>query len=63
MAYMRRDVRGTTGQDIEKINSNFMDIFDKVFGNINFSDADTKMKNDIGDGASAFAESKVKNNA
>ena len=47
MAYMRRDVRGTTGQDIEKINSNFMDIFDKVFGNINFSDADTKMKNKI----------------
>lgn len=47
MAYMRRDVRGTTGQDIEKINSNFMDIFDKVFGNINFSDADTNMKNKI----------------
>lgn len=47
MAYMRRDVRGTTGQDIEKINSNFMDIFDKVFGNINFSDADTKLKNKI----------------
>ena len=38
MAYMRRDVRGTTGQDIEKINSNFMDIFDKVFGNIIYKD-------------------------
>ena len=47
MAYMRRDVRGTTGQDIEKINSNFMDIFDKVFGNINFSDADIKTRNKI----------------
>ena len=47
MAYMRRDVRGTTGQDINKINENFMDIFDKVFGNINFSDADKKTQNRI----------------
>ena len=32
MTYVREEVRGTTGQDIMKINENFMNIFEKVFG-------------------------------
>ena len=47
MSYIRQDVRGTSGQDIAKINDNFMNIFEKVFGDINFSDADKSLQNNI----------------
>ena len=47
MTYVREEVRGTTGQDIMKINENFMNIFEKVFGDINFSDTDTALQNSI----------------
>ena len=47
MPYIREDIRGTSGQDINKINENFMNIFEKVFGDINFSDVDTALKNKI----------------
>ena len=47
MTYVREEVRGTTGQDIMKINENFMNIFEKVFGDINFSDTDTALQNNI----------------
>lgn len=47
MAYIRQEVRGTTGQDIAKINENFMGIFEKVHGDINFSDTDTALQNSI----------------
>ena len=41
MAYIRQEIRGTSGQDIAKMNENFMGIYEKVFGDINFSDTDT----------------------
>ena len=47
MAYIRQEIRGTSGQDIAKMNDNFMGIYDKVFGNINYSDTDTDTKNKI----------------
>ena len=47
MTYVREEVRGTTGQDIMKFNENFMNIFEKVFGDINFSDTDTALQNSI----------------
>ena len=47
MAYIRQDVHGTSGQDILKINENFMNIFEKVFGDINFSDVDSEMQRRI----------------
>ena len=47
MSYIRQDVRGTSGQDIAKINDNFMNIFEKVFGDINVSDADKSLQNNI----------------
>lgn len=47
MTYIREDIRGTTGQDIMKINENFMNIFEKVFGDINFSDVDQVLQNNI----------------
>ena len=40
MAYIRQEIRGTSGQDIAKMNENFMGIYEKVFGDINFSDTD-----------------------
>ena len=47
MAYIRQDVHGTSGQDILKINENFMNIFEKVFGYINFSDVDSELQKRI----------------
>ena len=47
MAYIRQDVHGTSGQDILKINENFMNIFEKVFGDINFSDVDKELQKRI----------------
>ena len=47
MAYIRQEIRGTTGQDIAKMNENFMGIYEKVFGDINFSDTDTALQNSI----------------
>ena len=47
MAYIRQDVHGTSGQDILKINENFMNIFEKVFGDINFSDVDSELQKRI----------------
>lgn len=47
MAYVREEIRGTSGQDIMKMNENFMNIFQKVFGDINFSDVDNLMKSAI----------------
>lgn len=45
--YVREEIRGTTGQDISKMNDNFMNVFDKLFGNINYSDMDDKTKNKV----------------
>ena len=47
MAYIRQEIRGTSGQDIAKMNENFMGIYEKVFGDINFSDTDTALQNSI----------------
>lgn len=47
MSYVRQDINGISPQDIMKMNQNFMDIFSKVFGDINFSDVDTAMKKKI----------------
>ena len=47
MSYIRQDVHGTSGQDILKINENFMNIFEKVFGDINFSDVDSELQKKI----------------
>ena len=47
MAYIRQDVHGTSGQDILKINENFMNIFEKVFGDINYSDVDKELQKRI----------------
>lgn len=47
MGYRRRSVNGTSGQDLNNINENFMDIFSKVFGDINFSDTDKRTQNRI----------------
>ena len=47
MPYVREEIRGTTGQDIMKMNENFMNIFQKVFGDINYSDVDNLMKTAI----------------
>lgn len=47
MTYVREEIRGTSGQDIMKMNENFMNIFQKVFGDINFSDVDNLMKSAI----------------
>lgn len=47
MAYVREQIHGTSGQDINKMNENFMNIFSKVFGDINFSDTDKRTQNKI----------------
>ena len=47
MAYIRQEIRGTSGQDIAKMNENFMGIYEKVFGDINFSDTDKALQNSI----------------
>lgn len=47
MAYIRQEIRGTTPQDIMKINENTMGIYEKVFGDINFSDTDKDMQSKI----------------
>ena len=47
MGYVREEIRGNSPQDTMKINENFMSIFEKVFGDINFSDVDTSMQNKI----------------
>lgn len=47
MAYIRQEIRGTSGQDIAKMNENFMGIYEKVFGDINFSDTDKTLQKSI----------------
>ena len=47
MPYVREQIHGTSGQDIMKINENFMSIFEKVFGDINFSDTDEALQKSI----------------
>lgn len=43
-SYVREDICGTTPQDLNKINMNNMAIWQKVFGDINFSDTDKDLK-------------------
>lgn len=45
--YVREDIHGTTPQDINKINNNMMSIWNKVFGDVNFADADNDLKKRI----------------
>lgn len=45
--YFREDIRGTSPQDIMKINENTTQLWSKVFGDINFSDTDEDLKNKI----------------
>lgn len=47
MSYIRQDVNGVTPQDLLKINENFMNIYEKVFGDINFSDATKDLQTKI----------------
>lgn len=44
MGFKREDIRGSTPLDLKKVNDNFMNIFQKVFGNINFSNFDNGTK-------------------
>lgn len=47
MAYKREDINGTSPLDIKKINDNLRNVWTKVFGDINFSDADKDLKKKI----------------
>ena len=47
MTYAREQINGTSGQDLNKINENFMAIWSKVFGDISFSDASAKLQETI----------------
>lgn len=47
MAYIRQEIHGTTPQDIMKINENNMSIWEKVHGDINFSDTDKNLQTQI----------------
>lgn len=47
MAYVRENVNGTSPQDLNKLNENFMTIWQKVFGDIDFSDATNNLKEKI----------------
>lgn len=47
MAYKREDINGTSPLDIKKINDNLRNVWSKVFGDINFSDADNDLKSKI----------------
>ena len=47
MAYVREQVCGTSGQDMAKINENFMNIWSKVFGDVDFADANKKLQDTI----------------
>lgn len=44
MPYVREEIRSNSPQDVMKINENFMNIYEKVFGDINFSDVDTNIQ-------------------
>lgn len=41
MAYVRENINGFTPQDLMKLNDTLMGLFDKVHGDINFSDTDS----------------------
>lgn len=47
MAYKREDINGTSPLDIKKLNDNLRNVWNKVFGDINFSDADNDLKSKI----------------
>ena len=47
MAGKREEVRGVTPLDIKKINDNFKNLWQSVFGNINFTDVNQEFKNKI----------------
>ena len=47
MTYAREQINGTTGQDLNKMNENFMSLWSKVFGDISFSDANAKLQETI----------------
>lgn len=47
MGYVRQEIHGTTPQDIMKINENTMSIWDKVHGDINYSDVDKKVQKQL----------------
>ena len=47
MTYIRQDINSTSPQDLLKINENFMNIFEKVFGDINFSDTAQELQTKI----------------
>ena len=47
MTYAREQINGTTGQDLSKMNENFMNLWSKVFGDISFSDANAKLQETI----------------
>lgn len=47
MAYKREDINGTSPLDIKKMNDNLRNLWEKVFGDINFSDADNDLKSKI----------------
>lgn len=47
MPYIREQINSTSPQDIMKMNDNFMSIFEKVFGDINYSDIDKNLKDKV----------------
>ncbi|MGL4774529.1 MAG: hypothetical protein ACRC2K_13290 [Clostridium sp.] len=47
MGYNREQINGTTPQDMNKLNENFMAMWSKVFGDIDFSDTNNKLKEKI----------------